>query len=480
MRSKPSRIQAVLRRVLGTAGLNDLAMLQARLRAWEAKPPPDVPGWDEFGKLRTAAEEAQAGIDILASGDLHAAKELDALQARLRALEAKPPPDVPGWNEFGKLRTAAEEAQARIDALASEDLRAAEELDGLQARLRALEAKPLPDVPGWQEFRTLENAAEGAQGRVDNDLRQLRSAFEASRNRIITLESSLPFVAQERIKNLEALRKALDKVPSLRTSEPKMKVCKICGGMSKLFDVVDFHKYCGQQEMFVSDIAGIEVSYYRCEICDFTFTDFCDDWTKDDFSRYIYNEEYVLVDPEYESIRPIYTADNMAKILSDCEQLRIIDYGAGSGRFAYEMQKRGFASIQNYDPFSSPDLPEGRFDVACLFEVIEHMPDPLASLRTILSQVLKPEGIIILTQSIQPDTFEQIRGRWWYLGPRNGHISTFSEVTFRRICANLHMRFFNLRPGYYVFCREGVVYQWALLNFMERHDRRSVETADAA
>ena len=41
------------------------------------------------------------------------------------------------------------------------------------------------------------------------------------------------------------------------------------------------------------------VTYYRCVHCQLIFTDFIDDWTIDEISRFIYNDDYVKVDPEY-------------------------------------------------------------------------------------------------------------------------------------------------------------------------------------
>jgi 2-polyprenyl-6-hydroxyphenyl methylase/3-demethylubiquinone-9 3-methyltransferase len=262
---------------------------------------------------------------------------------------------------------------------------------------------------------------------------------------------------------------ALSKLPSLRDAPRRSRLCKICGGDAPFFDVVDFNKYCGHAEVFVSDVAGIAVCYFRCEACDFIFTDFCDQWTSEDFEKYIYNDDYIIVDPEYDSIRPTYTADNMKSILSGCEALRIIDYGAGSGRFAAEMQQRGFLNVASYDPFSNPEMPAGRFDVVCLFEVIEHMPDPMSQLRVILTDVLAPAGLIVLTQTVQPEDIERIRGRWWYLGPRNGHVSTYSERTFQRICDEFNLSFFAFRPGYFAFYSTDAVFTGPVKTVIDSH-----------
>lgn len=360
-------------------------------------------------------------------------REVDLMCVRLETVETKPPPDVPAWEDIERLVSRMER------------------IEELRTRIDALESKPPADVPSW------------------HDMRILRSELEALQAQITALETTLASVASAQKKKFSDVRQSLKQIPSLRNSRPKVVRCKICRGKAHFFDIVDFNKYCGQHEAFLSDISGVEVPYYRCELCEFTFTDFCDEWTTEDFRTFIYNDDYEVVDPEYKTIRPAYTADNVAKILEGCEEIRIIDYGSGSGQFAQEMRCRGFSTVHSYDPFSSPEMPSGRFSVACLFEVIEHMPDPMKTLQDIVSEILESSGVIILTQSIQPVDFKETRGRWWYIGPRNGHISTYSEKTFERICRSLDLVYFNLQPGYYAFLRRNTTYEGPLRAFIERH-----------
>ena len=129
--------------------------------------------------------------------------------------------------------------------------------------------------------------------------------------------------------------------------------CKICGDRTNLFDVVDFNKWCSGRP-YNFGIAGIQVFYHRCEWCQFLFTDLLDDWTTQEIATYIYNDDYNLVDPGYQEVRPFDTAKAMAKLLDGTQALRILDYGSGSGKFAEHMRALGFASVENYDPFSKP------------------------------------------------------------------------------------------------------------------------------
>jgi hypothetical protein len=244
------------------------------------------------------------------------------------------------------------------------------------------------------------------------------------------------------------LEQKLETTIGLRDKCERPRTCKICESSSSLFDIVDFQKICSTYSTpYPRGAADIEVKYYRCVSCEFIFTDFIDDWTNEELSRFIYNEDYILADPEYESVRPLRTAVDMAKILDGCQGARILDYGSGSGIFARAMKERGFSAVESYDPFSSPARPEGRFDLITAFEVVEHSPRPLETFAD-MRQLLAPGGALLVGQTLQPANIEELRGAWWYLAPRNGHVSTYSDLTFSLIARKMGLSY---RPGG-VFC----------------------------
>jgi hypothetical protein len=217
-------------------------------------------------------------------------------------------------------------------------------------------------------------------------------------------------------------------LPRLGPAAVATRTCKICGGVSLLFDVVDFYN----NYLWNFGLSGITFPYYRCSTCEFIFTDLLDEWKPKEFSRFIYNDDYIKVDPEYTGARPISTAQHMALLLRGCEHLRILDYGSGSGIFSDEMKKHGFLNMENYDPFSAPEKPRGPFDIILLFEVIEHVPRPMETFYSI-REYLSDYGAIMIGQTLQPHNIGEIRGNWWYLAPRNGHVSTYSKKTFLKM-----------------------------------------------
>ena len=228
------------------------------------------------------------------------------------------------------------------------------------------------------------------------------------------------------------LRRRLAALPALAEPAASPAACKICGAPAALFDVVDLQKHCGFSNQYAFGLSGIEVPYSRCADCGFLFTIFFDDWTNRDWRQFIYNDDYVRVDPDYTGARPTRLAESIASVLRGCEHLRILDYGAGSGVFADHMRNMGFARIESYDPFSKPAPPQGHFDVVTCLEVIEHTTAPLAAIAA-MQALLSPGGCLVFSQSVQPADIGEVRGAWWYIAPRNGHISMFTQETLTRL-----------------------------------------------
>jgi hypothetical protein len=213
--------------------------------------------------------------------------------------------------------------------------------------------------------------------------------------------------------------------------------CKICRRPAEFFDTVDFQKCVGGYPFGPS---GVHVSWYRCDFCGFLFTSFFDDWSHQDFSRFIYNDDYNLVDPDYISKRPQAMAGMLAHHLAGQEDARILDYGAGRGLLAENMTGLGFRHMESYDPFSLPDRPAGKFDIITCCEVIEHSTSPAREIEDMRS-MLRDGGCIVLSESLQPPDIGHVRCNWWYAAPRNGHVSTFTDRTFAVLAVELGLIF---------------------------------------
>jgi 2-polyprenyl-3-methyl-5-hydroxy-6-metoxy-1,4-benzoquinol methylase len=78
-------------------------------------------------------------------------------------------------------------------------------------------------------------------------------------------------------------------------------------------------------------------------------------------------------------------------------------------------------------------FPAQSFDALTLFEVIEHLREPLALLRE-CHRVLRPGGVLMIgTGNRASWTACTLRNRWQYLdiGHHGGHISFFSPASLR-------------------------------------------------
>jgi len=106
----------------------------------------------------------------------------------------------------------------------------------------------------------------------------------------------------------------------------------------------------------------------------------------------------------------------------------VLDYGGGNDVFCSVLRASGFREAVTYDPMVPEHAcrPEGEFDLVTCFETLEHLPDPLAGIGAIAECVAEP-GAVLYTTMTQPDDFDRMGMSWWYVGPRNGHISIFSK-----------------------------------------------------
>ncbi len=233
--------------------------------------------------------------------------------------------------------------------------------------------------------------------------------------------------------------------------------CKICDAPASLYGVVDFNKSCSQPRG--SALAGVPVYYRRCDGCGFVFTDAFDDWSPADFNAHIYNDGYLAADPDYKETRPRANAAMVEQMFGPSKaQLRVLDYGGGNDTLCSDLRAAGFAAAVTYDPFvpKHAERPTGKFDLVTCFETLEHMPNPVSGIGSILESLADP-GLVLFSTQLQPAPKDMalLNVNWWYIAPRNGHVSIFSPaaltIAWRRhgftvvSCNdNLHAAFRNL------------------------------------
>jgi 2-polyprenyl-6-hydroxyphenyl methylase/3-demethylubiquinone-9 3-methyltransferase len=217
---------------------------------------------------------------------------------------------------------------------------------------------------------------------------------------------------------------------SLRPVSATRLACKICGNGAPLYGVVDMHRPCQIEGAFAPPpLSGVPIYYRRCGHCGFLFTDAFDDWSRDDFKMHMYNDLYFAFDLHHAVSQSSENAATVAKLWARHKtDMRVLDFGGRNNVLCAALRASGFQEAVTYDP-NVPEhtgRPDGKFDLVTCFETLEHLPDPLESIERIIECVAEP-GAILYSTLTQPADFHKYGVSWWYVGPRNGHISIFTR-----------------------------------------------------
>jgi len=131
----------------------------------------------------------------------------------------------------------------------------------------------------------------------------------------------------------------------------------------------------------------------------------------------------------------------------------LLDIGCGEGFSLFKASKAGYATrgIElsqdaavyakrefsldiEARPFEELQLLEDCFDVVTLWQVLEHLPYPLTTLKQV-HRILKPGGLVVVsTPDIRSIPAKIFRKRWWNI--RRVHINQFTTKTLKGILKN--------------------------------------------
>jgi 2-polyprenyl-3-methyl-5-hydroxy-6-metoxy-1,4-benzoquinol methylase len=243
--------------------------------------------------------------------------------------------------------------------------------------------------------------------------------------------------------------------------------CNFCGSNDFIF------LFNGYDYLFPSD-EPFKIS--RCDKCGLV----CLNPRPRNITSYYLQEEYKK--PTKKDIFA-FLEPNRAKIIEGFKTKgRILDIGIGRGEFLFEMKKRGWQvfgnelsdnlytfakneynleNIYNKDLLDI-DFPDKLFDVITLWHVLEHLIDPLKSLKKI-NKILKEDGLIIIEspnfESLQRKFFKD---KWYALGvPR--HLYQFSPKILAKVLEESGLKI--IRKDYFVNSRiDFVTLKVSLLN----------------
>jgi len=193
------------------------------------------------------------------------------------------------------------------------------------------------------------------------------------------------------------------------------------------------------------------VRYWRCVSCGFAFTTHFDALSPVELGTAIYNEDYILADPGFPLERPRHIAGMLAKALAPiANRLEALDFGGGEGTLAALMRAQGFAGYASFDPyFDSGAHPGRRYELVTAFEVVEHSRDPLRTFRDI-GELLCEDGAALFSTLVQP---RPASPDWWYIAPRNGHVSIHTGRSLAAAAARAGLRCVFLSQGLHLLYR---------------------------
>jgi len=141
-------------------------------------------------------------------------------------------------------------------------------------------------------------------------------------------------------------------------------------------------------------------------------------------------------------------------------ELQLLDVGCSSGALLAVASKLGFqvsgvepaeqaaatANSRGFDVFpgvlQEANYPANNFDIVTMFEVVEHLIDPINVGREI-HRILKPGGLLIIgTGNADSWTVQFLGSKWEYLdiGSHGGHISFFNPESIRKLAVESGFR----------------------------------------
>ncbi len=210
-----------------------------------------------------------------------------------------------------------------------------------------------------------------------------------------------------------------------------------------------------------------EISYFACRGCGFAF------------STPPVNANLANRLDDFEEVYLAYLGPNQAdernfddlagwmSRYASLEGASLLDVGCGSGKLVRYLRRRAVAawgvepSRALYDHFLARDpeffrgtldevaaARDARFDVVTAFDVLEHVPDPLALLRA-LARTTRDGGTVLVSTPDVGSPTARLLGRWWPHYNRY-HLSYLSRPALERLAAQSGLRLLDCsRRGRY-------------------------------
>jgi SAM-dependent methyltransferase len=197
----------------------------------------------------------------------------------------------------------------------------------------------------------------------------------------------------------------------------------------------------------VSSFIAREIEYHHCQNCHLVFKDkkeLLDNKTEK--SRYDFHEN--VDNPGYrEFLGRLFHP--LMKYLN--KEMKGMDFGCGPGPVLQKMFHEEGINCQVYDPFYSPEMPNGKFDFITSTEVVEHFFEPGKEFDFILSK-LKAGGYLGLMTSLYEND-EQFET--WHYCNDDTHVSFYHHKTMEWIASNFNLEALHISKQVHIFRKLG-------------------------
>lgn len=179
------------------------------------------------------------------------------------------------------------------------------------------------------------------------------------------------------------------------------------------------------------------------------------DYVKD-VKEHSTKDDFTLEDWDVENIKSLLNKNS-----STATRYSLLEVGCGTGVFLDKARKAGFdvhgIELSDYaanfarqmgipvetKPIEETNFQPERFDAIVMREVIEHLPHPLESLRTVHAW-LKPGGVLFMATGNYDSPERKLRGANWFYFMPEGHLTIFSNKTMTAYLKKVGFQYVNV------------------------------------
>jgi 2-polyprenyl-3-methyl-5-hydroxy-6-metoxy-1,4-benzoquinol methylase len=182
-----------------------------------------------------------------------------------------------------------------------------------------------------------------------------------------------------------------------------------------------------------------KINYYVCNSCECIFTE-NPYWLEEAYSEAIAKTDTGIM------VRNISICNDLMHIFNQYfdPEIKVVDFGGGYGILTRMLRDSGINAFWQ-DKYEKNLLSRGfeydgksQADVVIAFEVMEHLPNPLETIKEIM---VKTDCFIFSTLLLE-QLDHKTNKEWWYFGPESGqHIFFATKKTMHKIAKLLDCKY---------------------------------------